>query len=59
MLRKMGRKEFINKRIFIALWVLCILGSWSVLPYVQYLEIVPATVSFIKLFLLVQCSFNF
>lgn len=50
--RKMSREEVINKQVFIALWVLCILGSWSVLPYVRYLEIVPASVSFIKLFLL-------
>lgn len=35
----------VNKKTFIFLWALCILGSWSVLPYVQHLGILPTTVS--------------
>jgi membrane protease YdiL (CAAX protease family) len=34
-----------NKKTFFILWFLCIIGSWSVLPYIQYLGILPATVS--------------
>jgi hypothetical protein len=41
-----------KKQIFFVLWLLCILGSWSVLPYVQHLDIVPSSVSFAKIFLL-------
>ncbi len=40
-----------NKKIFFLLWILCIIGSWSVLPYIHYLEIVPPSVSILKLFL--------
>lgn len=41
-----------NKKTFFILWALCILGSWSVLPYIQHLEIVPSTVSIWKIALL-------
>jgi len=41
-----------KKGVFLVLWILCILGSWSVLPYVQYLSIVPSEVSFAKTFIL-------
>src|SRR3990167_3170899 len=41
-----------NKKTFVILWALCILGSWSVLPYIQYLGIVPSTVSIWKIALL-------
>jgi len=41
-----------NKKIFFILWILCIIGSWSVLPYVQHLGILPVTVSMWKVFLL-------
>lgn len=41
-----------KKRLFLVLWVLCIFGSWSVLPYMRYLGIVPSSVSFAKVFLL-------
>lgn len=42
----------VNKKIFLILWVLCIIGSWSVLPYIQYLKILPTTVSIWKVALL-------
>lgn len=41
----------VNKRTFIFLWLLCIIGSWSVLPYVQYLEVLPSSASMLKVFL--------
>jgi hypothetical protein len=41
-----------NKKTFFILWILCIIGSWSVLPYIQYLGILPATVSIWKVALL-------
>lgn len=41
-----------NKKAFFILWILCIIGSWSVLPYIQQLGILPATVSIWKVFLL-------
>jgi hypothetical protein len=41
-----------NKKTFFILWILCIIGSCSVLPYVQNLGIFPATVSIWKVFLL-------
>lgn len=50
-----------NKNIFFLLWILCIVGSWAVLPYVQYLGIVPHGVSFwkISLFGAIQSAFLF
>ena len=42
----------VNKKTFILLWALCILGGWSVLPYVQHLGILPSTVSIWKVALL-------
>ncbi len=41
-----------SKIVFYALWICCLLGSWLLLPYVRYLEIVSPSVSFKKLFLL-------
>lgn len=41
-----------NKKTFILLWALCILGTWAVLPYVQHLEILPSDVSIWKVALL-------
>ena len=38
-----------NKKIFFFLWLLCIIGTLSVLPYVLYLEIFPSSVSICKL----------
>lgn len=50
-----------NKKIFFILWILCIIGSWSVLPYSQYLGILPATVPIWKvaLFATVQATVFF
>ncbi|MCH9633558.1 MAG: hypothetical protein S4CHLAM7_02860 [Chlamydiae bacterium] len=45
-----------KKGLFFLLWSLCILGSWSVLPYVQHLELVPSSVSLAKIFLLVTAQ---
>ncbi len=54
-------KEFTNKKVYLILWGLCILGSWSVLPYILYLDILPPTDSVFKIFLLttVQSAFFF
>lgn len=41
-----------KKDVFFILWILCIVGSWSVLPYVLTLGILPSSVSLIKVFLL-------
>lgn len=41
-----------NKKTFILLWALCILGGWAVLPYVQHLGILPSDVSIWKVALL-------
>jgi membrane protease YdiL (CAAX protease family) len=41
-----------DKKTFIILWALCILGSWSILPYMQYLQILSPTISVWKVALL-------
>lgn len=41
-----------NRGIYFVLWMLCILGAWSVLPYLLHLNVVPPSVSWTKLFLL-------
>lgn len=50
-----------NKKTFFILWILCIIGSWSVLPYIQHVGILPPTVSMWKVFLLgtIQAAFFF
>ena len=40
-----------KKGIYFALWFLCILGTWSVLPYAHYLNIASSSASFVKIFL--------
>lgn len=40
------------KKTFIVLWVLCVVGSLSVLPYIYYLGMVPSTVSIWKVAML-------
>lgn len=42
----------VDKRVFFILWLLCIVGSMSVLPYIHYLEVLPAEVSFWRVLLL-------
>lgn len=39
-------------KIFVALWLLCILGSWSILPYILHSGVIPPPVSFVKVFFL-------
>lgn len=41
-----------KKGVFLVLWILCILGSWSILPYAQNIGILPSSVPFIKVFML-------
>ncbi len=41
-----------RKRLFILIWLACIIGSWSIIPYTLFAQIVPLTVSTGKLFLL-------
>lgn len=41
-----------KKGVFLVLWILCILGSWSVLPYALNIGILPPSVPFIKMFIL-------
>lgn len=41
-----------NKKIFVILWILSILGTLAVFPYVFHLETLPATVSISKIILL-------
>ena len=42
----------VSKKRFFILWILCIIGSWSVLPYIYYLGTFPAAVSIWKIVLL-------
>ncbi len=46
------QRKAVRKRTFFFLWLLCIIGSWSVLPYVMYLKIVPPSVSTLKVLIL-------
>lgn len=41
-----------KKGVFLALWILCILGSWSILPYGLNIGILPSYVPFITVFIL-------
>jgi len=41
-----------TKKTFLLLWLCCLLGSWSVIPYIQYLGILPASTSILQIFLL-------
>lgn len=41
-----------HKNTFRILWALCILGSLSVLPYIHYLEMLPSTISILKVAML-------
>lgn len=47
-----SRKSGGSKRLFIALWLACIVGSWAVIPYVQHLGILPPSISILKYFFL-------
>ena len=39
----------VNKKTFIILWALCILGGWSVLPCLHHLGVLPSTISIWKM----------
>ncbi len=41
-----------KNRIFLFIWVGCLFGSWSVLPYISFLNVIPSSVSTTKLLLL-------
>jgi len=41
----------LNKRLFFVLWILCIIGYWSVLPYVRYLGVLPPDAQIMKIIL--------
>lgn len=47
------RSKTHNKKILLFLWLLCIVGSLSVLPYVQYLGILPSSFSVLSVILLI------
>lgn len=47
----METQNITSRKTFFFLWSLCVIGSWSVLPYVQYLGILPNTVSIWKIIL--------
>lgn len=44
--------SIIYKKPFMFIWTLCILGSWSVLPYIHYLKLLPSTISIWKVVML-------
>ncbi|MBS0607522.1 MAG: CPBP family intramembrane metalloprotease [Verrucomicrobia bacterium] len=41
-----------NKKPYLILWVLCIVGSWSLLPYLYHLGMIPSSVQSYSLFLI-------
>lgn len=47
-----ARNDKTTKKTFLLLWLLCILGSWSVIPYIQYLGILPTSTSIQQILLL-------
>lgn len=46
----MNKTHLSRLNIFFILWLLCIIGFWSVLPYIYYLGILPTSVSIEKIF---------
>ncbi len=42
-----------HKKTFVFLWILSIIGTWSIIPYIRYLDIFPASISNLRLFLLI------
>lgn len=40
-----------KKRLFVIFWILCIIGSLSVLPYIGYLGLIPSSIPFAKFLL--------
>jgi membrane protease YdiL (CAAX protease family) len=41
-----------GKKNYVILWMLCLVGSWSVIPYIWYLGIVPSSASILSILLL-------
>ncbi len=41
-----------SKKVYLVLWALCLVGSWSVIPYIQYLGMIPPSVSMLRILLL-------
>lgn len=42
-----------SKQLYLFLGIFCVLGSWSVIPYLQYLEIPSPSISTLRIFLFV------
>lgn len=34
-----------NKRLLAILWIGCIIGSWAIIPYLQFLNLIPSSIS--------------
>lgn len=51
-MRNVQRKSR-DKKIFFLLWILCIVGTWCILPYLRYLEMIPPSLSNLHLFFIV------
>lgn len=41
-----------SKTPFFILWFLCIVGSWAIIPFIQYLKIIPSSQSVLEIFLM-------
>lgn len=41
-----------HKKTFLFIWLFCLVGSWSVIPYIQYLGILPESTSISQVLLL-------
>ncbi|MGE0671344.1 MAG: hypothetical protein AB7O89_10485, partial [Parachlamydiales bacterium] len=41
-----------KKKPYLILWALCIVGSWSLLPYLYHLGMIPSSVPSFSLFLI-------
>lgn len=55
----MEQSDEYSRNQFLLLWVLCVVGSCSLFPYIYYLGILPSSESVLKLFLIstVQAAF--
>ncbi len=41
-----------SKKLYVLLWIFCVIGSWSILPFSLYVGILPPAVSTLQIFLL-------
>ena len=46
------QSKIVNRAIFFSLWAACVVGFWSILPCLQYLGVIPFSVSLWKVFFL-------